>query len=537
MNVANVSEKQIARDTAKMTLLSLAVQTIGMVFNVMLSQKTGTAAVGLMSLIFSLFSFIMVLANGNILTSTSRFVSEARGAGHSNFSRIMKYSLTFSFCLSMTFAVISFLLAELIGEKYLGSSEMSAAIRFIALSLPFASAGSCIKGFFHGIRMVDIPMKGDLLEFAAKWSALFGGLLLFGGTERFYAVTAASILAGEFISFCYYVRNYLIQYRIFKGMPPCTAPLLTDTPVNYLKSVFPILISGYVQMLLSSANELLVPTALLSYSRSTEDAVKAFQKKSGLEADGILGAITRSTEEALSCYGCFEAMIIPAIFFPSAVIGSLAGIIIPEAALANRSPDPDIRRKRLCSLTDSVFVKVFTYAFFIAALFLFGGKTLGSVMCPENSLVSSSLVILAPVIPFIYMEIVLEGLLKGMGLQNFSTVNSFFEYAARIACVIIFVEQIGFGGVIVSYYASNVISNIARIIKVCKECGLSFDPMRYCVKPLISGFLCCIAGLSAVKLTHAQHSGDFISLAVFVLTSVALFVLIQPRKNKLSVTI
>ena len=511
MNVANVSEKQIARDTAKMTLLSLAVQTIGMVFNVMLSQKTGTAAVGLMSLIFSLFSFIMVLANGNILTSTSRFVSEARGAGHSNFSRIMKYSLTFSFCLSMTFAVISFLLAELIGEKYLGSSEMSAAIRFIALSLPFASAGSCIKGFFHGIRMVDIPMKGDLLEFAAKWSALFGGLLLFGGTERFYAVTAASILAGEFISFCYYVRNYLIQYRIFKGMPPCTAPLLTDTPVNYLKSVFPILISGYVQMLLSSANELLVPTALLSYSRSTE--------------------------EALSCYGCFEAMIIPAIFFPSAVIGSLAGIIIPEAALANRSPDPDIRRKRLCSLTDSVFVKVFTYAFFIAALFLFGGKTLGSVMCPENSLVSSSLVILAPVIPFIYMEIVLEGLLKGMGLQNFSTVNSFFEYAARIACVIIFVEQIGFGGVIVSYYASNVISNIARIIKVCKECGLSFDPMRYCVKPLISGLLCCIAGLSAVKLTHAQHSGDFISLAVFVLTSVALFVLIQPRKNKLSVTI
>ncbi len=511
MNVANVSEKQIARDTAKMTLLSLAVQTIGMVFNVMLSQKTGTAAVGLMSLIFSLFSFIMVLANGNILTSTSRFVSEARGAGHSNFSRIMKYSLTFSFCLSMTFAVISFLLAELIGEKYLGSSEMSAAIRFIALSLPFASAGSCIKGFFHGIRMVDIPMKGDLLEFAAKWSALFGGLLLFGGTERFYAVTAASILAGELISFCYYVRNYLIQYRIFKGMPPCTAPLLTDTPVNYLKSVFPILISGYVQMLLSSANELLVPTALLSYSRSTE--------------------------EALSCYGCFEAMIIPAIFFPSAVIGSLAGIIIPEAALANRSPDPDIRRKRLCSLTDSVFVKVFTYAFFIAALFLFGGKTLGSVMCPENSLVSSSLVILAPVIPFIYMEIVLEGLLKGMGLQNFSTVNSFFEYAARIACVIIFVEQIGFGGVIVSYYASNVISNIARIIKVCKECRLSFDPMRYCVKPLISGLLCCIAGLSAVKLTHAQHSGDFISLAVFVLTSVALFVLIQPRKNKLSVTI
>ena len=81
MNVKIISEKQIAKDAAKMTLLSLAMQTAGMIFNVKLSDMAGTSAVGLMSLIFSLFGFIMVLANGNILTSTGRFVSEARGGG------------------------------------------------------------------------------------------------------------------------------------------------------------------------------------------------------------------------------------------------------------------------------------------------------------------------------------------------------------------------------------------------------------------------------------------------------------------------
>ena len=100
MNVLCISEKQIARDAVKMTLLSLAMQTAAMIFNAVLSDRAGTAAVGLMSLIFTLFGFIMVLANGNILTSTSRFVSEARGAGHRNFSKVMSYSLTFSFCLS-----------------------------------------------------------------------------------------------------------------------------------------------------------------------------------------------------------------------------------------------------------------------------------------------------------------------------------------------------------------------------------------------------------------------------------------------------
>lgn len=493
MNVKIISEKQIAKDAAKMTLLSLAMQTAGMIFNVKLSDMAGTSAVGLMSLIFSLFGFIMVLANGNILTSTGRFVSEARGAGHENFCTVMRYSLTFSLCLSLCFGLGAFLLSDFLGENILKSRQLSISVRLIAISLPFASAGSCIKGYFHGIRQVSVPMRGDLIEFAAKWTVLFGGLILFGGTEYFYTVAAAGILGGEFISFCYYGAKYLDEYN----RPLCSAPLLTDTPKGYIRSTFPILLSGYVQMLMSTANELLVPAALLRYSKSTE--------------------------EALSCYGCFEAIIMPAVFFPSAVLTSLSGIIIPEAALANRCEDKEIRRCRLCRLTDSVFEKSFTYAFFIAALFFFCGKWAGRVLCPSDAMVGDSLVILAPVIPFIYLEIVLEGLLKGMGRQNFSTVNSLCEYAVRIACVMIFVSKAGFGGVLISYYASNVISNIARIIVVCRESEMRFDWLRYCIKPLVKGVICCMAGLAAVRLTHAAHSGELACLIVFIMTAAAVF--------------
>lgn len=509
MNVLCISERQIARDAVKMTLLSLAMQTAAMVFNAMLSDKAGTAAVGLMSLIFSLFGFIMVLANGNILTSTSRFVSEARGAGHRNYSKVMRYSLTFSLCLSMSFGICSFFAAELIGTRLLHSAQLTMAVRFIALSLPFASAGSCIKGYFHGIRRVDVPMRGDLIEFAAKWAALFSGLLFFGGTELFYAVTAASILLGEFISFLYYAAKYSQEYKAFRGLPPCSAPLATDTPSGYLKGSLPILVSGYVQMLMSTANELLVPAALLKYSRSAQ--------------------------EALSCYGCFEALIMPAVFFPSAVLTSLSGIIVPEAALANRCEDPDVRRKRLSELTDGTFRRAFTYAFFISAMFLLGGESAGRVLCPDEELVSRSLVILAPVIPFIYLEIVLEGLLKGMGRQNFSTVNSLFEYAVRIGCVMIFVGKIGFGGVLISYYASNVISNIARIIVVCREAGLSFDPIAYVICPLIKGLACCGFGAAVVRLSRAEFSGELISLILFVCSSAAAFALLSAGKREKAV--
>ncbi|MGN1090298.1 MAG: MATE family efflux transporter, partial [Huintestinicola sp.] len=351
MNVEKVSGKKILGDTVKMTVLSLAMQTAAMFFNVYLSEKAGTAAVGFMSLIFSLFSFIMVLANGNILTSTSRFVSEARGAGRCGFGRLMRYALTFSFCLSMFFSVSSFVLAGSICRIFLKNEALAPAVRFIALSLPFASAGSCIKGYFHGIRRVSIPMHGDLVEFASKWTLLLGGLLIWGhlsggidGSSTFYIMTAAAVFAGEAVSFFYYLLRFIPEAMAFASLPPCGMSLITDTPKGYLKSTFPILVSGYVQMLLSTANELIVPAALLKYSRSTE--------------------------AALASYGMFEAMIMPAVFFPSAVLTSLSGVIVPEAALANQLPDRSVRRKRLRTLTDDTFTKVCSFAFFISGLFL-----------------------------------------------------------------------------------------------------------------------------------------------------------------------
>lgn len=487
-------------DTAKLTVLSLAMQSAGMAFNVVLSGKAGTAAVGIMSLIFSLFGFIMVLANGNIFVAASRFVSEARGAGHRNYSQVMRYALTFSLCLSGGFALISFAFAGILGERLLKSAELASAVRIISLSLPFAAAGSCIKGYFHGIRSIDVPMKGDFTEFAAKWIFLFAALVFTAGTDRFYIMIALSVLVGEAASFAYYIRCYISEYRRFSVLPVSDAPLLTDTPLSFLKNILPILVSGYVQMLLSAANEAIVPVALLHSSMSAETA--------------------------LSEYGMFEAMIIPAIFFPSAVLTSMSNIIIPECARSNRIGDFSLRCRRLSEFVGGIFEKAFSYAFFIACVYLFSGYELGLLLCPENDLVGRSIVILAPVIPFIYLEIVLEGMLKGMGRQNFSTLNSLAEYAVRIVCVVVFVRLFGFYGVLISYYASNVLSNIARIIVVSRETELRFSVIKYVIIPLFRGMICCLAGALACTLSHAGASGKIAYVAVFFAASLTVYVFI-----------
>ena len=459
MNRENRKKDTVTRDTILLTVLSMALQALGLIFNVKLSDTAGTAAVGIMSLIMSFFSCIMILANGNIFVSTSRFVSEENENG-GNIFHVMRMSLTFSLLLSGSFSVISFAASDHIAVNILKSPELGLAVRILSFSLTPAAVGSCIKGYFHGLRKIKVPMRGDITEFALKW-AVMAALMFIPRDMNFYVITACSVCVGEIASCIYYVCSFVHSIHTYSRR--LSDKCILENGRAYMKANLPIVVIGYVQMIMSAANEAIVPATLLGYNTSAD--------------------------EALSQYGMFEAMIIPAIFFPAVAMSSMSNIMIPEAAAALRAG-----RERLERLIGESFRKCFSYSFFISGMFLCFGSSLGRIMCPSDELVSRSLKILAPVIPFIYLEFILEGLLKGMGKQNFSTVNSLFEYIVRIGCVIIFVPRIGFGGVIISYYASNCISNIVRIIAVCRAARLKFDLIGFIIIPVMKAAVCCLCG-------------------------------------------
>ncbi len=484
---------KMAKDTFGMTIVSLILQGLGIFLNALISNKLGTASVGIMTLIFTLFGFIMVLANGNIFISTSRFVSEEIGHGNKNVCRIMKYSLTFSMILSVSFSAVSMLLSDFISDKLSAAVSLSAPLKIIALSLPLASAGSCIKGYFNAVRKVNISCFGDCIEFSAKWLfLLFSVLYLYGKGADIYRLIALSILIGEMISCIYFVSKYVKEYRIFSGYPQGN-PNISTVP-KYLKLCTPILVSGYVQMILSTANDVLVPAALLKFNSSAE--------------------------RALSEYGMFEAMIIPTIFYPAVLMSSLANILMPEIARAHSSGNGERVRRIIHKALSSSSL----FAFFAAGLFFMQGKNLGAVICPSDSLVGETIVKMFPVVPFIYLEIVLESILKGLGKQNFSTINSLCEYIIRIICVIVFVHMYGFTGVLISYYASNIYSNIVRIAAVCKISGLNFSVCDCILRPFVYSASSCLAASSVLKAV--SPAGPLLSAVIFISAAGIAFIII-----------
>lgn len=483
---------KMAKDTFRLTFVSLTLQGLGIFLNSLISSKLGTASVGIMTLIFTLFGFIMVLANGNIFISTSRLVSEETGCGNRNYSVIMRYSLGFSLALSCFFMILSLALADRISEFSGGKADLSAPIRIIAVSLPFAAVGSCIKGYFNAVRKVNIPCIGDITEFAAKWTAmLISVVFLIDRGFDIYILIAASILLGEFVSFIFYIVKYASEYAGFSRLP-CTKPKL-DRFGKYLKLSLPILASGYVQMILSTANDVLVPIALVRHNDSAE--------------------------RAMSEYGMFEAMIIPTVFFPSVILTALSNVLMPEIARAKSSNN----KERVKSLVSKAMTSSFIYSFFIGGLFLCAGKDIGSIICSSDPLVGETLVKMFPVIPFIYIEIVLECILKGLGKQNFSTLNSLCEYVIRIACVVVFVHFYGFAGVLISYYASNIYSNIVRIAAVCKWTDIRFSLRLFILVPFVYSASSCVIASAVTKLLSPVNS--LFEAVIFICTASIAFLL------------
>lgn len=494
-----VNMNSISRDTIRLTAVSFLLQGMGLGFNIYMSNKLGTASVGIMSLIFSFFGFIMVLANGNIFLSTSRSVSEEIGAGNRNVSRVMKYSFCFSAALSVFFASLSYLSAGFIAENFIKDPNIGLAIRIIALSLPLASAGSCIKGYFNAIRKIQVPCAGDIIEFTTKWaSLLLCVIFLLDRGLSIYVIISCSILIGEAVSCIFYVAAYNIQFKKFSGLPE-TTPRIKKIP-SYFKISIPVMLSGYVHMTMATLNDALVPIALLKFNASPE--------------------------RALSEYGMFEAMIIPVIFFPAVVPASMSSIIIPEIARANSAgAKPKVRR-----LISDAWDSAFSYAFIAAGLLFAQGKNIGTLICQSDPLVGNALKDLFLVVPFIYLEIILEGILKGLGKQNFSTVNSLCEYTIRILCVIIFVHFYGFTGILISYYASNIFSNIARMVMVCKTAEMKFDAKRFLLKPAAQSVFCCLASFVLVILIKPERI--FIETAIYLSSAILIYALVFKSEKK-----
>lgn len=442
-----MKKNSLLKDTVILTLTQFILETLGLLLNSFITRQLGEVSVGMISLVASFFSVASVFASGNIFVCASRFISEELAKPNGNPRKVFGYAVYFCMLSSLLVSSLVFIFAKRFFE-----TEYLIAVRIMALSLPVSAICSCMKGYFNAYRKITVPTIADIIEFVIRsaLTAFSTAYLIPAHKISVLSSMAFSIFAGSAISMIFLCICFPKADKTSDNSPSISFS-------TFFKLSLPILFNSYITVTLSGINDALVPVTLTRYSRSAETA--------------------------LSYYGIFEAIIIPVLFFPSSAVCCLGSLMIPEIS-KSRSKGDNNETSVFCK---KIIRQVLAYSVVTAIVLAVFADKIGMLMSGDEF--SGKVIrIMCPVIPFIYLEIILESIIKGLGRQVFSCFNYFVEYVIRISVLLISVPFCGFNGLILSYFASNIVGNTIRIFAIrkflstpdCLKCSCSYSECEKC---------------------------------------------------------
>lgn len=482
-----IIKNKIVRDTIILTVMQLFLDSAALLLNIFITRQLGTSAMGILSLTGSFLILIGMVSNGNAFLCISRLVSEEIGKKNGNPNRILKYGLLMCTFLSVLSGLFLIAFSEPLSIKFFKSAEMSQPIKLMAAALPIGAYSACFKGFFNASRTVSTTAMADILEFAVKAIVII--VLTFAVKVPTNAavcdIMVSGIIAGNCTSLVMFLFIFFKNRQVYSSRSSLSLK-------KYISLALPVMAGGCLTSILSSANDALIPVTLRQYGNSVK--------------------------EAFSQFGVFEAIVIPTLFFPSVVICSLSGIVVSETARAAASKN----MKRIKSIAGNLIEKTLIFSILVAAVLMHYGSEIGTLL-DGGELAGRMITIIAPVVPFIYLEIILEAMIKGMGLQGFSSLNYLAEYAVRISVVLIFVPRIGFYGIVASYYASNIIGNVSRFIKIMIHVKPDISVFKVFIMPTAYVVMTMKASELLLKLMHI-HNESLVSIVVDVLLWSAMYI-------------
>lgn len=480
-----------------MTLVALLARYVAVGYNIYLANKIGTVAMGLFTLISSVYGFALTLATSGISLATTRLVSEALGIGSlkrdvstkATVSAIMKKSILFSLSISSFSAVLLFLLAEPIGVGLLGDARTVSSLKILAFSLPPIALSSSLGGYFSALRRV---YKNAVVQVLGQALRIFLSVLLL-----------SSISANDMESACISIVTaivisesscFLIHFILFLGERKRGGSLSNEKPYSALpkkliRITLPVAFSAYMRSALVTIEHLLIPW--------------------GLERSGT------SRDISLSAYGTLHSLVFPLVLFPSAISSSFAGLLVPEISESNAAGD----RERIERIVSRVLKTVLLYSIGAAGIMMCLSSEIGHVLFKESDSAVFILMI-APLVPVMYLDTSVDSILKGLGYQLYTMVVNIVDASLSVLLVWILLPRFGIMGYVMTVYFTELLNaslSITKLLCVTKVRVRIFD---WIVKPIFSIVLstaavsCFLRFLGAFASSRAEIALHVIMIAL-----------------------
>ena len=252
-----------------LTTTSLVLRGIGLLFNIYVANKVGSEAIGIFSLLMSVYSFAITVATSGIGIACTCIVSEEFAKkNYENGLKAVKTSILFAILLGISSSILIILFAPLISSTWLKNSVSEIPIYLISLGLPLISVSSVIGGYFSSVEKPYKSAISQILETSVKIIATI--YLLYINPSKDVESICISLILADVISEIFSFSLNILFYKIDKQKYISKRSLPIQMKKKIFTIAFPISITSCIRSGLSSLKQFLIPIRLelsgISYS-------------------------------------------------------------------------------------------------------------------------------------------------------------------------------------------------------------------------------------------------------------------------------
>lgn len=450
---------------------ALVIRSMGLGFRVYMSNTIGAEGIGLYQLILTVYMFFSSVTTSGISLFVTRLVTDFIARGKNGIAkRCVTLCLFISVAVSSLFGCMMFVFSNELGAGFLGDSRTVLSLKVLAPSLPFMAVSACLRGYFLARRSVVATSFEQLLEQIAEIAvfALLVGKLAPMGLQYACCAVVIGTTGAEIISCVYSCILYRLSIRKIKGK--------SEKVPKFFRKLFsialPVTGSSCLRSGLSAVENSLIPTGL---------------RKNGAN-------YTR----ALSLYGMISGMVMPVITFPSIFIMPLSTLIIPEISQARAQGNNAAVRR----MAEKLFRIGLLYSIPVMAIMIFLSNELGMVIYNSTD-VGIYIAILAPVIPLMYLDNAVDGMLKGMNEQISYLIFNFIDSIIRVVLTYLLLPIMGIKGFIIVIFVSELLNTTLSIWRFLRVAQIRLRIFEWIIRPALCVALPC---LLIILLPFGQNS-------------------------------
>ncbi len=473
-----------------LTAVSFFLRVTNMGYRSYLSQKIGPAGMGLYQLIFSVFMLTVTLSTSGISLAVTRMVSAAIAGERRQIVR-STVAKCFAFCLSISLgiALCLFLLADFAASAFLGDPKAAPCLRILGAGLPFMSLCTCMKGYFLAVDESLSTAVSDTLEQI---------LTILATVYFFWHYAPESIesacLAAMTASTLGEMASFLTSWTAYRHSLRKNTPKQKEKSRGVLKGLshiaLPCTLSSAAKSMLNTGENLLIPQELRKFGLNYADS--------------------------LSQYGLLQGMAMPILYFPSSFLTSFASLLIPKV-----TKERELGHKReVAYITGKAVRSALAYGMFFAAVFAAFGDIWGEAFYHSRS-AGAYLRVLAPIVPLIYLDVVVDSLLKGMDEQFNSMKYNFSDSFIRVVLILCFLRFFGMESYVGILFFSTIFNAALSLHRLLKVTEVRLSLLRHVALPLLCAVIS--VALGSWLTNRISMSNLFLQIGLEILASGLLF--------------